>query len=189
MDWMDVGRPKLVVATHAAEAAMSRLISHFGSHDARRPARTAGLAASALAMLLASAASAQVIKDEFWVVRGVVDAIAVSGNTIYIGGSFLSVGPPSGGGVPIGAASGLAAGPFPKVAGAVEAVASDGAGGWYVGGQFGAIGGVPRINLGHVLADGSVSAWNPNPVGGDVRAIAVSGSTVYVGGSFSEIGG
>ena len=68
------------------------------------------------------------------------------------------------------------------------AVASDGAGGWYIGGYFTAVGGLPRSNLAHVASDLSVSAWNPN-ANGAVYALAVSGSTVYAGGDFTSIGG
>ena len=38
-------------------------------------------------------------------------------------------------------------------------------------------------------ATGSATSWNPSAAGGDVYAIAVSGSTVYVGGDFVNIGG
>ena len=139
-------------------------------------------------------ARAQTLPDDaFYVTNGTVYASALSGNTLYIGGWFTHVGPATGGGVPIGTATAQPVGTFPKVTGNVMATASDGAGGWFIGGNFTAVGGVARTNLAHVLADNSVAAWDPGPTFGAaaayVYALAVSGSTVYVGGSFTNIGG
>jgi hypothetical protein len=39
-----------------------------------------------------------------------------------------------------------------------------------------------------VWTDGTLAAWNPN-VNSTVNALAVSGSTVYLGGSFTTVGG
>src|SRR6266516_1094374 len=88
-------------------------------------------------------------------------AVVRDGGTIYIGGEFTQVGPATGGGVPLDAASGALPPSFPKVLGAVYAVVSDGAGGWYIGGSFSGVGGFPRSNLAHVASDLSVSDWNP----------------------------
>jgi hypothetical protein len=111
-----------------------------------------------------------------------------SGDTLYVGGSFFSFGPPSGGAVPVDIDRGLPVGEFPKVAGSVLAVVPDGAGGWFIGGVFGGVDGLPRRNLAHVLANGEVAAWNPSP-DGEVRALALAGHKLYVGGRFSQIGG
>ena len=87
------------------------------------------------------------------------------------------------------ASSGAALAPYAGIpTGPVYAAAPDGSGGWYIGGSFDSVDGVPRTNLAHIRADHTVSDWNPNPNGG-VAAIAVSGPTVYVGGGFSSIGG
>jgi hypothetical protein len=91
-------------------------------------------------------------------------------------------------GVPIDAATGLPVAGFPAVDGCVYAAVSDGAGGWFVGGSFQTIGGVPRSNLAHVLSDMSFAPWNPQP-NTTVLAIALSGSTVYFGGFFTDVGG
>ena len=92
--------------------------------------------------------------------NGPVYSVARSGGTIYIGGAFTRVERFTGSGVPIDAATGEPTS-IPKVEGIVRAVAPDGAGGWYVGGQFTQVGGTPRSNLAHIAADGSVLAWNP----------------------------
>ena len=79
----------------------------------------------------------------------------------YVGGSFSYVGPATGGGAAVSRTTGLVDPGFPTVAGHIRAVAADGTGGWYVGGDFTSIGGLPRTNLAHVLANGMVDDWNP----------------------------
>src|SRR5262249_30500969 len=115
-------------------------------------------------------------------------AVVRDGGTIYIGGQFSQVRGITGAGAPLDAASGALPPSFPKVTGFVHAAISDGAGGWYIGGSFTAVGGSPRSRLAHVASDLSVSAWAPN-ANNAVYALAVSGSTVYAGGDFTSIGG
>src|SRR5207302_2281034 len=46
----------------------------------------------------------------------------------------------------------------------------------------------PRKGLAAIDSHGQLSAWNPNP-DSYVDSLTVAGSTVYVGGEFSQIGG
>lgn len=130
------------------------------------------------------------VRGDLFVTDGTVRAAALSpgGGTLYVGGDFTRVGPATGGGVPLDGLTGAPPAAFPKVAGLVHAVASDGAGGWYIGGLFTAVSGVPRTNLAHVRADGTVGSWNPAP-NDVVTALAVRGGAVFVGGAFTTIGG
>ena len=58
------------------------------------------------------------------------------------------------------------------------------------GGAFTNIGGQPRFGIAAIdAATGSATSWNPSFGGGEVFALAVSGSIVYVGGDFTIIGG
>lgn len=135
-----------------------------------------------------SSVDAQAI-HEFPLPDGTVRTAMVSGNLLYVGGDFGYLGPETGRGVPIDALTGQAPSSIAKVTGVeVLAVAPDGAGGWYIGGDFTDVDGTPRSNIAHILADNTVSGWNPS-ANGVVRALAVDGSTVYVGGSFTSIGG
>ncbi len=72
--------------------------------------------------------------------------------------------------------------------GTVYSSASDGAGGFFIGGAFGSVGGLSRPNVAHINADGSVGTWNPG-TNFPVTAIARYGTTVYLGGTFSSVGG
>jgi len=77
---------------------------------------------------------------------------------------------------------------MPTVDGDVRVVEPDGAGGFYIGGEFTGVGGYARRNAAHVQGDGTVSAWAPDP-DGMVRAIIRDGSRIFLGGTFATIGG
>ena len=137
--------------------------------------------------------------DRTFVTNGPVQAVVRSGDTIYIGGRCDRVGPRTGPGVEV-ALDGSQNPGLPEISGAgpssivgsgggLSAVAADGSGGWYVGGLFTHVGGVPRTNLAHIRADHTVDpSFNPY-VNDAVHTLAVSGSTVYVAGLFTSIGG
>jgi hypothetical protein len=72
----------------------------------------------------------------------------------------------------------------PTLNGTVNAVASDGAGGYYAGGSF-TVPSSTIVNAVHIKAGGTIdTSWAPNP-NGTVKALAVSGIYVYLGGSFT----
>src|SRR2546428_13707376 len=65
----------------------------------------------------------------------------------------------------------------------------DGSGGWYLGGNFTAVRGQPRMYLAALdAATGAATAWDAH-ADDYVFALAVSGGTVYAGGLFTNIGG
>jgi trimeric autotransporter adhesin len=156
-----------------------------------------GIALLLLGVLPAAAQAAlSSVADNDWVTNGPVYAIARSGNTVYLGGSFSQVGPRTGPAVSFTGGSSTPDASFPQVSGGqgeVRAAVSDGAGGWYLGGSFTHVGGVARTGLAHVLADGSVDpSFTPSvTVTGvsEVQALALSGPTLYVGGDFRTIDG
>ena len=134
-------------------------------------------------------ALAQQLDNSLWETNAPVLSMVQNGNTLYIGGYFTYVGPHTGSGVPLDATSGAPAGAYPEVAGGyVNAVLPDGAGGWYIGGTFTSVGGVLRNRLAHILADNSVSAWDPD-ANGSVSVLVISGNMLYVGGDFTSVGG
>jgi trimeric autotransporter adhesin len=156
----------------------------------RRPGRRASAATTMILapMLLASAAAAQYVENRYWVTDGSVNAVLPTDETVYLGGSFTQVSPATGAGVVLDTATAEVRRPYPLVDGVVHAVAPDGAGGWFVGGQFSRAGARDRESIAHVDASGEVTGWNPG-VAGIVRALLVSGGRVYVGGDFITVGG
>lgn len=120
--------------------------------------------------------------------NGVVEDVVRVGDRIYLGGSFSHVGLPLGGGASLDASSGSPDASWPSVNGSVNAAASDGQGGFYIGGNFTLVGGVARRHLAHIDAGGQVTAWNPN-ADAIVHALVLYRGTVLVGGQFANVGG
>ena len=144
----------------------------------------------AIAALGAPATAAAVTAPRTtWVTDGEVLAVAPGAAGItYIGGTFTWVGPRT------GAAAVLDGGGAPalsgaQVVGSVHAAVADGSGGWFIGGAFSSVGGLPIANLAHLRGDGTLDeGWAPAP-NGAVEALALSGGVLYLGGDFSDIGG
>ena len=134
--------------------------------------------------------------------NGVVDALAVSGSgsTLYVGGSFNTIGgQPRNNlaalslGVPLDGVAVPGFDPSPSYSGCaacgtIAALAVSGST-VYAGGLFDTVGAQPRKFLaGLNAADGATTAFNPSP-NGNIFAVAVSGSTVYAAGGFNSTDG
>ena len=116
-----------------------------------------------------------------------VYALAVSGSTVYAGGAFVMIGPTIRRYVAAISTDGTLAAWDPYASGSVNALAVSGST-VYLGGAFTTIGSgatpPTRNRLAAIGTDGALATWDPN-ASGTVRALAVSGSTVYVGGAFN----
>jgi arylsulfatase A-like enzyme len=86
---------------------------------------------------------------------------------------------------------------WPQIAdatGEVRAIVPDGSGGWYVAGDFTSLRDAvnldhPHTDLVHIRGDKSVDDnWRP-ATNGAVRTIVLSGSTMYIGGTFTQVSG
>src|SRR3989339_870100 len=128
-----------------------------------------------------------------------VRSLLLSGATLYAGGSFTNIGGQARSSLAaIDTSSGNATSFNPTPSGGccgteVMTVLLDGTT-LYAGGAFTSIGGQSRNHLAAFnTTDGSVTSFNPNvsASNGDptVRALAVSGTTLYAGGYFTSIGG
>src|SRR5437868_10960367 len=97
-------------------------------------------AGCALAALLfcgkLSAQPTNLAREDFWVPDGQVNAIVETNGVLYIGGLFDYISPVSDTGNAFDLTSGAALPGFPKVNGAVKAILTDNAGGWFIGGLF-----------------------------------------------------
>jgi trimeric autotransporter adhesin len=114
---------------------------------------------------------------------GAILALSSSGSTLYAAGSFTKLGRPAGHLSLVGRRS-------PRVLGGeVSALAADGHGGWFVGGDFQSVGGVRCPRLAHLRVDGSLDRrWCVAP-DSQVWELTVAQSRLYVGGEFARIAG
>lgn len=147
-----------------------------------------GLLALVSVALVPSPARAQNTFPAGWVVDGAVLSMASSGNLVYAAGSFSRIGPRTGATSMVDLATGAPDLSWPVVFGGIQCAASDGHGGWFIAGPFNTIGSTFRLSLAHILADGTVDAWQPD-MQGFVYTMAVSGSTLYVGGDIRRVNG
>jgi Putative Ig domain/HYDIN/CFA65/VesB-like, Ig-like domain/IPT/TIG domain/Domain of unknown function (DUF5122) beta-propeller len=137
----------------------------------------------------ANAEVSNIPNENTWIPNGDVRAVVKTIDTTYIGGYFSYIGQYSGHAVSIDAGTGEIGTPYLKVNDNVWVCASDGSGGYYIGGDFTMVGNSVRNRIAHILSDGTTDpSWNPD-ANGRVTSLAVSDSTVYVGGEFSSIGG
>ena len=124
----------------------------------------------------------------WWGTNGRVTDIVPLGNRVYLSGGFDYIGPQTGHGVAVNATTGARmAGPAPMIDGTVLAAIPDGAGGWYVGGSFQHVDGVHRSNVARITSTGTLAPWHPR-VDGTVTSLALVGSEVVIGGSFTSAG-
>jgi hypothetical protein len=147
----------------------------------------------------ASAVSA--IKQTSWQTNSSVNAIAISGNTVFAGGLFTRIrqpGKPAGQGEAVrtyvaafnrttGAPTSFA----PVLNGPVYSIATSPDGNWVViGGDFTTVNGIKRskIAMFSVVTGKMVSAWDP-VVAARVKALAIYGNSVFIGGAFTKIDG
>ncbi len=127
-------------------------------------------------------------RPELWVTNNRVLAMAEACGILYIGGNFTQVGPNTGALALLDPVTGRPSLSLPRFNNGVSAIASDGVGGWFVGGSFTTADNISRNKIAHLRSDGTLDpTWNPN-ANGDVDAIAVADNIVYVGGAFTNIG-
>ena len=149
------------------------------------------LGALCVALLLVAPAAAQAQSaptsdpdSQVWVTNGTVYATAIAPDgTTYIGGEFTHVGPQTGGGAALDAEQRRGRRRFPdsrrhRVRGGPRRRRR-----LLHRRRLHRVGGITRNNIAHILADGSVDpAFDPN-ANDRVFALAVSGTTVYAGGT------
>lgn len=129
---------------------------------------------------------------------GPVYALALDpSGAIYVAGSFGVVGPPAAqlARKNIARISSTGSGAVdsswnPDADGSVLALALDTSGALFVGGSFGAVGGLPRLRLAKLLPSGQVDlGWLANASPFSVLALAIDAGSLYAGGGFTSVGG
>lgn len=157
--------------------------------------RRGGTAVLAAVLVAATAAGARAdhrpVSALNWAFGGTVHTVARAGHIAFVGGRFNAVAARhnvTGGFAVASPVTSQRAIRSARVHGNVNAIVPDGAGGWFVGGHFTFVGDARRPQLAHILADGRVDpAWTGR-VDGRVFALALVGTTLYVGGEFAHAG-
>ena len=113
-----------------------------------------------------------------------INVLKVHNTTVYAGGRFTTIGGQSRERL---AALSTTTGAANAWNPAPDGTVNDAGDQWHdclVGGQYTAIGGQNRNNLAAVdTTTGSANGWNPDP-NGFITALALTGNTLYVGGTF-----
>lgn len=149
---------------------------------------------TALAVFAVCRTDAQTLVKKMSSTDGTVNAIVKNAGLYYIGGTFSYVGLKTMGAASLTTSSDYPDMDFPGVNGTVNCAVPDGAGGWYIGGSFGDVDGVPRYSLAHIKSDKTLDAdWAPQ-VGyyyfyQAITSIIKNGNTIYIAGGFTAING
>ncbi|HEU0030030.1 MAG TPA: hypothetical protein VFQ53_05315 [Kofleriaceae bacterium] len=125
-----------------------------------------------------------------FVTDGYVTAGATDGRTLYLGGSFRYIGQRSGELALVSASTGARDKSITELGGgAVTSIIPDGAGGYFVAGDFRKAGSITTRALAHLTAAGTYDpAWKVQ-INGYVYALARDATRLYVGGSFTQVNG
>ncbi|MCA8917522.1 MAG: putative Ig domain-containing protein [Planctomycetes bacterium] len=108
-----------------------------------------------------------------------VHTMLKDGNRLYCGGSFQH-GSTSRDFVANIDLQGVSSVNYPDTNGAVDVAVPDGAGGWYIGGDFTEVGSTTRYRVAHIDNTGNLdTSFVPN-IGQQVRALVLNGSDLYV---------
>ncbi|HVM48036.1 MAG TPA: hypothetical protein VMU04_08415 [Candidatus Acidoferrum sp.] len=126
----------------------------------------------------------------FWMPDGPINAILPVSNTVYIAGDFTYLGPRTGPAALFDSSTGNLLAVPPRISNTLKAVVPDGAGGWFIGGNFTNIGTMVITNVAHLNSDLSLDThWNARMISTIVNALALDSGTLYVGGTFTRVGG
>ena len=162
-----------------------------GRAGVRRAIAVAAVALGTLAWAPSALAAIASRPDSTWQTNGRVLAIAVSGSTVYLGGTFTEVEDHTGQTAvrnhvaAFNVGTGSVTSWDPNASGAVRAIAVSGST-VYLGGDFGTVGGKSRKKLAAVSTAGTVLSFKAN-ANASVYGVAVIGSTVYAGGNFTAV--
>ncbi len=124
-------------------------------------------------------------------INGAVSALAYdsASSTLYFGGSFTNITTPlsSQGAIFDGTTGTLNLNQLQILGGTVYASEPDGSGGYYIGGDFAWVGGIPVGRIAHINSGGLLNLTFSVSVDATISTMVLDGSTLYIGGSFSNV--
>ncbi|QQR85982.1 MAG: T9SS type A sorting domain-containing protein [Flavobacteriales bacterium] len=117
-----------------------------------------------------------------------VNDLVVNGSDLIVGGRFSFAGATEPYGAKLNITTGAADANYVNPGSPVYTSTPDGSGGWFIGGTFTQVNGVTRVGVARINADGTLNPWTATS-NGNVLALHFDGSTLYMGGSFTTVGG
>ena len=130
------------------------------------------------------------LRRNLWLPNLPVTSLHATAERVYAGGSFSQLSLSSGGSVRLASSDAAPDIGWPRTDGPVYTILEDGAGGWYVGGNFTIVESLSRRALIHVLPNRDVDpAFDALMSANRVNALCLSNGVLYVGGVFSTAGG
>jgi hypothetical protein len=138
-------------------------------------------------LLLAHSSFAQELNQNSIVASLTTNTFTRSGNTLYIGGAFTTLGTNTPN-LFFGNTSGQVSTNFPRPNGSVTAAISDGVGGWYISGTFSLLGNQTRSRIARINADGSLHPWTAT-LNSSANVMLLVNGTLYIGGGFTNVSG
>lgn len=119
-----------------------------------------------------------------WGVNGTVQSLTIDGSTLYVGGRFDYVGPPTGSFGVVDAGDPSAINTAARVTGGVGAITSDGSGGWFVLSP----GGMSQQQILRILPSGQRDpTWAPPVVIGTATTLVRDGGRLFVAGFLTAV--
>ncbi len=146
------------------------------------------ISALTIGMLTLSDIRAQTLVKTMSSANGTVQTVVKNSGKYYIGGNFTYVGLLTGSAGALTTSGDVPDLNFPGLNGEVIAAVSDGSNGWYIGGSFTQADGNSVSSLLHILSDKTIDpVFNASITNGSVYALALKGSTLYIGGAFTQV--
>lgn len=146
-------------------------------------------------LLISSICHSQQIKKQLPTPNGPIYASHVDGNTLYIGGNFSQFSQQASSFAQANTSNLENLGNWPLFTNSsnlpanIYTIITDGADGWYVGGDFAFVNGLPKTNLVHILSNGNLDATFSPTIDGPVKTALLSGTNLFIGGEFNEVNG
>ncbi|MCU0319583.1 MAG: PQQ-like beta-propeller repeat protein [Flavobacteriales bacterium] len=128
------------------------------------------------------------LRKEFYMTNGTVHAVALSGDTLFVGGDFTEVAAPLTYATSFNVATGFPDPWADRPNNWVQDICPDGQGGWFLAGNFSVVGTTFKPSLARLDAGGQLMSWSPGGNGLlSLKRVLLAGSLLVTVDSDDEI--
>ncbi len=130
------------------------------------------------------------LRRELWIPDGAPTNFSSSSQSLFISGGYGYLGQSTGASARLALSDASADVSWPRTDGPVYSIVNDGAGGWFLGGNFNFIENLARRCVAHVLPNGNVdAAFDAHLLGNRVQALLAANGVLYIAGGIGPVGG